>query len=863
MRKSAVISVFLMLAANFAGAQTIISGQITDTIGSPIPNISVMVHRAGNTAITAFGFTDYDGLYKISVNSDADSLDVRTNSMFYKKESTRVANHSQSIDFVLKDEIQQLKGVTVTAKPIEQKGDTLEYFVGSFAQKEDKSIEDVLRRMPGIEVSDNGQITYQGAPIQKFYVEGMDLMDGRYATVSRNLPHQSVASVEIYENHQPIKMLEDKMSSDQASLNIKLAKNVAMTGSGKVGIGATPFLWDVSVTPMIFSSRIQMVASYQTNNTGNDVKMFMNRMTYEQFSSERPSENDAELSIQKTNPPLFDQRRYLDNTSHLANFNVLFPISKTTQLRANVYYINDLQRQSAEQTTTLYLPNDTTSYTEKLRNKLYDQRVFGTITIDRNDKRFYLNDKVNFSKQWNSSIGHLFNNENFVNQNLDQQAGALSNDLRVIFPVGNHLLDFVSYNYYGITPEILEIEPGVFAGLLNDSVAYPLTRQELVKNQFFTDESFSGIFKFGRISMSAKAGISHLNKTANSELLTFENEVTHYFTKPYARANFEYKRKRITITLNLPLSLNIAKISPKSSDKQSIERLFFNPSLSFKLKAGDYWTFRLFGKFEQSIENFEHYYDNYILKNYNSIMIESAPLSVSDKIHGNARVDFKQPFISLNASLAYNYQHRQSDMMYKYYIDDNGTSVLQIVEHPNSSDYHIMNAMVKKFFSPIRTTLSLKGNMAFMKRHTILNDSMVATSSVSTNLSPNMMIKLTAWMHVDYSLNWNVIISKVGGEERNNVKYLRHKCDVLVFPGKNHLFCVTSEIYDYQEETFLYMDISYQYSLRKHKLDFEVKLSNIFNNEAYISYFTGSFSLMESVYKLRPREVLCSVKFRF
>lgn len=863
MKKPYFLTVLFILASYIACAQTIISGKITDTIGSPIPNISVMVHRAGNTAIAAFGFSDFDGLYKISVNSDVDSLDVRTNSMFYKKESIRVANHSQSIDFVLRDEVQQLKGVTVIAKPIEQKGDTLEYFVGSFAQKEDNSIEDVIKRMPGIEVGDNGQITYQGAPIQKFYVEGMDLMDGRYATVSRNLPHQSVASVEIYENHQPIKMLEDKVSSEQASLNIKLARNVAVTGSGKVGIGATPLLWDVSLTPMIFTKKMQLVASYQTNNTGNDLTMFMNRMTYEQLESERPSETDLELSIQKPNPPMFNPKRYLDNTSHLANFNVLFPISKTTQMRANVYYLNDLQKQNAGQTTTLYLPNDTSSYTEKLNNKLYDQRLFGTITIDKNDRNFYLNNKVNFTKQWMSSLGYLLNNEDFINQNLNQQPGALSNDLRVIFPVGNHLLDFVSYNSYGVTPEILEIEPGVFAGLLNDSVAYPLTRQELFKNQFFTDESFSGIFTFGKISMSANAGVSHLNKTANSELLTFENDVTHYFTKPYVRANFEYKRKRITVTLNLPLSLNIAQISPKSSEKQSIERLFFNPSISFKINAGDYWTFRLSGKFGQSIENFDHYYDNYILKNYNSIMVESAPLSVSDKIRGNAKIDFKQPFISLNASLAYSYQYRQSDMMYKYYIDGNGTSVLQMVERPNSSDYHIMNAMVKKFFSPIRTTLSLKGNMALTKSHTILNDSLVVTSSVSTSLSPDMMIKITEWLHIDYSLNWNVIISKVGGEEKGNVKYLRHNCDILVFPGKNHLFCVTSEIYDYQEETFLYMDVSYQYSLRKHKLDFEVKLSNIFNNDAYISYFTSNFSLMESVYKLRPREVLCSVKFRF
>lgn len=139
----------------------------------------------------------------------------------------------------------------------------------------------------------------------------------------------------------------------------------------------------------------------------------------------------------------------------------------------------------------------------------------------------------------------------------------------------------------------------------------------------------------------------------------------------------------------------------------------------------------------------------------------------------------------------------------------------------------------------------------------------MATSSVSTILSPDVMIKITEWLHLDYSLNWNVIVSKTDGKERNRVNYLRHNCDLLMFPGRDHLVCLTSEIYDYQQETCLYMDISYQYSLRKLKLDFELKLSNIFNSDAYVSYYTGDFSLMESVYKLRQREIFASVKFRF
>ena len=319
----------LMLTVAEIQAQTVIKGNITDTSGEPLFNVSVLVHNAGSNLIIAYGFSDINGNYEISFNSPSDSLDIKTNSSFYEKITKRIANTSQTIDFVLKEEVYELKGVTVMARPIEKTNDTVEYFVDSFVGQEDKSIEDVLKKMPGIEVEGNGQILYQGLPIQKFYVEGMDLMDGQYATISKNLPHQSVASVEIYENHQPIALLQDRVDTERASLNIKLSKNVTVTGSGELGVGLYPLLWNANVTPMLFSDKVQMVASLQSNNVGKDL-LNNNMISYYQDADEETPDAGEKLSIINSPTPLIEKNRYLNNTSHLANFNVLAPISKTT-----------------------------------------------------------------------------------------------------------------------------------------------------------------------------------------------------------------------------------------------------------------------------------------------------------------------------------------------------------------------------------------------------------------------------------------------------------------------------------------------------------------------------------------------------
>lgn len=867
-----LIAFILMLTVAELQAQTVIKGNITDTSGEPLFNVSVLVHNAGSNLIIAYGFSDIDGNYEISFNSPSDSLDIKTNSSFYEKITKRIANTSQTIDFVLKEEVYELKGVTVMARPIEKTNDTVEYFVDSFVGLEDKSIEDVLKKMPGIEVEGNGQILYQGLPIQKFYVEGMDLMDGQYATISKNLPHQSVASVEIYENHQPIALLQDRVDTERASLNIKLSKNVTVTGSGELGVGLYPLLWNVNVTPMLFSGKMQMVASLQSNNVGNDL-LNNNMISYYQDTEEEAPDAGEELSIINSPTPLIEKNRYLNNTSHLANFNVLAPISKTTQMRVNLSYINDLQKQNSLQQNTYFLPNDTVSYTEKINNKIYDSYLKGDVAIDRNDKKAYVKDKIEFSKRWNKSYGYVLNNDENISQTLNNDAMSVSNDLRIIFPAGKHLLDFVSYNSYDNLPENLNVEPGVFDELFNVGKPYNCTNQNFDRERFFTNEALSGIFTFGNIVVSSKLGISHYQNKIKTNLAIFPNEnllgyvsirndINHTYTKPYLKTRLEYKLRKATFTLNLPLSLDYATTN-NHKEKQELTHMFFNPTLSFKYEFSNMFKISASGKYEQTIDNFENYYDNLVLNDYQSLVTMTAPMSVSDFVRANVRLTFDQPFYALNSSLAYTYQLRNSDMIYKYDIAENGASFLQMIESPNTSDYHIVNLNVKKFISAIKTTIGLKANFLHNTRHNILNGVYVENKNLSASIMPNMMVTIKHWVHFNYSFNFNNIQTFTEDVKKSDVNYLRHYCKLNIFPHRDHLLTLNSEIYSHLGENYVYFDVSYQYSVPKYKLDFELKCNNIFNNKSYVSYYSGAFSIVESIYEIRPMEIFCSVKFRF
>ncbi|MFC2521333.1 MAG: hypothetical protein ACFNUF_06400, partial [Tannerella sp.] len=96
------------------------------------------------------------------------------------------------------------------------------------ARENDITLADVIKRMPGFHISADGRIKYAGREISNFYIDGSDMMTGNYTTALRSIKHDDVGRVEVIEHHQPIKLFEDLLFSDQTAVNVTLkekAKN--------------------------------------------------------------------------------------------------------------------------------------------------------------------------------------------------------------------------------------------------------------------------------------------------------------------------------------------------------------------------------------------------------------------------------------------------------------------------------------------------------------------------------------------------------------------------------------------------------------------------------------------------------------
>lgn len=169
----------------------------------------------------AFTSTDKAGHFVLTTKADADSVSFRF--MGYESISLPVTADISVVRLAPK--ATQLKEVVVAAPDIYAKGDTLVFNVAQYANAKDNAIIDVIKRLPGIKVEDDGTIKYQGKPINKFYLDGKDFIGGQYGLATNNISHKDVASVDVMENHQPVKALEGIEFPEEAGINLKLKED--------------------------------------------------------------------------------------------------------------------------------------------------------------------------------------------------------------------------------------------------------------------------------------------------------------------------------------------------------------------------------------------------------------------------------------------------------------------------------------------------------------------------------------------------------------------------------------------------------------------------------------------------------------
>ena len=853
-----LLTLYLLLISFFTlKSHIFISGNVLEGVTKKcIADVNVIAKNI-NGKLIGFSSTDENGKFSIKVNEPIDSIYISATRLGYKPFLAKYKLDGNPVAILMEEGALELQEVVVKAERIRENGDTITYNVSSFAQKQDKSIGDVLKRMPGIEVTNSGKIQYQGVDINKFYIEGNDLLGGKYGIATNGISHEDIGAVEVMENHQPMQVLRGLSFSDQAAINLKM-KNRAKASflvHGTLGCGWSEqpkgLLWQSDIFTMIVTGKYQMITTLQGNNSGLNLS---DQLT--DFSSDLADETmEGYISLFGPSIPNLQRNRTYFNRSWMVSSSHLLKTNKDGEFKSQIDYTKDRVSKYGYSTTTYFLNSGNKVIIDDINSLSHRSVVKGKFSYEANEKSYFLNNTLSANFSWNdlkiNTIGSLPNI-----QTARMPEYSVNNLLKVIKRFSNNkLVTFNSINEWNSLPESLTIsQNGKYYG------------QRINQYSFFTDERASLGFVFNRLLMTIEAGVAGYFRNLDTDLwgidimdiLNTEVLTTNYL-RLFATPKLEWSYKKIEMTLNLPLNLYSYYFSSGLSDRTEF---FLSPSIVLRFHLTPRMSLTLRGSVKRSPVPLHDIHDSSILTDYRSFKegfndyytSSGQSLSVSYS-YRNA-----QKGIFLNALGNFGWNHSKFGSVqtiigdYIFYSYRTQPSV-------SRSSTTFLN--ISKTIEIIRGAYGIKGNFNWSENNLLSQGIQTNYRNDSFSLAPFINGNISSFLNWNLKFTWNrssLKISELPSQRSDNFIF---SGNITFIPCPIITWTTSGEFYHNQIDKGRYNDIlmldtKLAFNINK-SIEISASVTNILNNKNY-SYTTyGNVSQYEYSSRLRGREFMISI----
>jgi hypothetical protein len=242
MKKILVIAIFMVTC--ITTAQVKLTGIVKDSIGTPLEMANVIAIDDVSKAIASYGFSDAKGFYRLDLKNNT-SYTVKISYIGFKEISTIVKTTTADIvkNFTMKED-NMLDGINIVTKmPVTISGDTISYNADSFKNGTERKLEDVLKKLPGVEVNAAGQIEVEGKVVEKITIDGKDFFSGDTKLATKNIPSNAIDKIQVLRNFSDVSQLSGVQNNeDRVAINIKLkeGKKNFWFGDVTAGIGDAP-----------------------------------------------------------------------------------------------------------------------------------------------------------------------------------------------------------------------------------------------------------------------------------------------------------------------------------------------------------------------------------------------------------------------------------------------------------------------------------------------------------------------------------------------------------------------------------------------------------------------------------------------
>lgn len=852
-------SLIYLLTATTIFAQINVRGTVVDReTDEPVVGASVIV-KGADGKIKKFASSKADGSFAMTMPS-VSGCRLEVTMMSFARQSMPLDNVEFPLIVRMEPGTTLLKEVTVKADRIREQGDTISYRVGSFAQAQDRSIGDVLKRMPGIDVAKSGKIQYQGEDINKFYIEGADLLGGKYGIATNGISHEDVGAVEVMENHQPMQVLSGIAFSNKAAINLKLKNKAKATWSfhGDAGGGYSwepaGAIWDGELFAMAVMPGFQNITTLRTNNTGEN----LSSSGTDFFAENRQTGLSRQVSIGLPGVPSLSDKRTLFNRSFLVSTNNLWKFGRG-EFKANIDYSFNRVEAAAENITTYFLNEEDRLISENRSGTEHSHSLSGKFIYELNQKTAFINNTLQTNIDWDdlnlATTGSLPNR-----QSAKLPDYYVSNKFKLIKRFkGNHLVTFHSVNEWESLPQTLNLD-------MNGQHF----RQYISDHAFYTHESAAYAFNIKGVTLSLEGGIKVYIRSMDSQLPDLPEELpgltenvvnTNYITV-YATPRLEYWVRRVNLSLNLPVSYAHYNFDKAIANHNE---LYFSPSLNFNWKPNNRFSGSLRGGLGRSPMNLNLIHPGLIMTNYRTLKagVDNFYNSSSQNVSANFNYKHTRRGLFANGMVMHSWTHLPYTMAQQLYGD---YVVYSYADAANDSKMLMAMGNIGKTLDFMRGSCNVNGS--FNRNESHLLSQRQSVNSVSTGWSIGGKINGTPcrWFSFDYRIDYSDSRLTMNGMSESWLSTMENELSLTFIPHRKWQWTVSGEHYrneltEHNYKDIVMLDTRLTYQLNK-RIEFSAALTNILNKRSYNYTTYSQLSSFESRRHLRGRQLLFSISLR-
>lgn len=859
-------------------AQTTLSGVVRSAeTKQAISDVICTVTDTKGTSFLGFGLTDAEGRYSVTVKSSLDSLRLSVSIMGYKPKVFVSPNVSRKREVLLTMDAIQLKEVVVKSPPIWKKGDTLTYNVGALKAGQDRYIGDVIKKLPGVEVNKTGGITYQGKAINKFYIEGLDLLEDKYSIATNNIPVDAIDRVQVFENHQPVKALNDVSYSDQAALNLLLKDNSKMRpiGNAEVGTGGSDADWLYlgKIFGMLIGKERQTMVTLKANNTGDDISRELTSQTLNLNDAVNgiPQLPEELLKPASVSVPVEIEDRALFNRTYLATFNHLLKLNDKLQLRTIANYLNDTKEQDYVHNSSYALgANDSILNlyeTNALRRTSQQAEVLLNLTANMPD--YYVDNSTKLMGKWSevkSAVSGTLQNE----QHFRMPLYFVHNNLKLIKRWGKRTVAFYSYLRYTNQPQRLVLYAPLEVGAMEQT---GLLQQNTDRAIFYTANTLSASRSVGHsvflIEGRFKADIESMKSAMGDTFFpdhsfSYRNKLSYNTWEYQLNPGYLLKEGNLNVKISAPVALlDLYTDNKVAQTTGHSTHYLFCPSASLRYTLPPFWEIGLSARHDKQVGDMMNYADGLRFLNYQSLFYGSGILEKRESQSYMFQVSYRNQVDALFFYLSAIYRPSKSNVISgRNFIGDYSIGFKE--EGTNHREVYLVNGRLAKYVDSWKTNFNLSAGYSGMKFIQYQQQVSRPVDSQIYNVGCKIDVKLKKWSSL--MIDVTGVGNRVKTEQYRSALLLQWKsaADWYFFLGDWQLKVSgeygRNELAQNQYNNLFMLDTSLKYKRKRWEISLD--WNNMLNKKYYTLLSYDGVNTNFQQYRLRPMQVVAAIALK-